>query len=62
MKKTAKLILVNTTELRELLGGVCYRTAVRIGEDAGAKFMVGSSPRWYVDKVENYIRERLEGK
>lgn len=59
MKKTAAPLLVNTQELREFLGGVCYRTAVRIGEAAGAKLMIGSKPRWHIGKIEEYLANEL---
>lgn len=59
MKKTAAPLLVNTSELQQLLGGVCYRTAVKIGEAAGAKLMVGSKARWYIKKIEDYIANEL---
>ena len=59
MKKTAAPLLVNTQELQQLLGGVCYRTAVKIGEAAGAKLMIGNRPRWYIGKVEEYLVKEL---
>ena len=53
-------LLVNTTELQKLLGNVCYRTAVRIGEEAKAKLMLGKHPRWHVGRIEEYLESKLE--
>ena len=62
MKKTAAPLLVNTSELQQLLGDVCYRTAVKIGEAAGAKIMIGSKPRWKISKIEEYLEKEMEEK
>lgn len=53
-------LLVNTVQLQELLGGVCYRTACRIGTAAKAKVMVGNRPRWKVSRIEEYLEEQCE--
>ena len=60
MKKVIKPLVINTTELQQLLGGVCYRRALRIGEEAGAKVMLGKHPRWHVGKIEEYLESKLE--
>lgn len=45
---------VNTDQLRQLLS--CGRnTAVRIGEEAGAKIKIGKRSLWNVSKVQHYL-------
>ncbi|MBQ9031842.1 MAG: hypothetical protein IJ106_10380 [Parasporobacterium sp.] len=51
--------LINTKRLQELLG-CCYSSAVKIGTAACAKVMVGSSPRWKVSRINEYLESQCE--
>ena len=56
--KMDERLLVNTAELQRILGGVCYRTAYRIGTEAKAKVMIGSKPRWKMSRIDAYLEEQ----
>ncbi len=53
------IMLIDTRRLMELLG-CCYRSAVKIGMEAGAKVMVGSKPRWKVSRIDQYLEDQCE--
>ena len=59
IKKTdaVKKVLVDTEELKFMLS--CGRqSAIKIGEEAGAKFYVGRRVLWNASKVEEYLRKQ----
>lgn len=59
MNEIEQIRLINTKQLQELLG--CgYRKAKEIGEQAEAKFMIGSDPRWKVSRINQYLEKKCE--
>jgi len=56
--KSKDKIMVNITELTELLG--CNEAQARkIGEEAKARRRVGNAYRYYLDVVKEYLRKNL---
>ena len=51
--KTDKLLITNK-ELQQMLS-CSYRTAVKIGEEAGARLQIGKAVRWKVKNIEEYL-------
>lgn len=50
----ADILMVDTKTLQKMLS-CCYRTAVKIGMEAGARFQLGSVIRWKVSKINAYL-------
>jgi predicted DNA-binding transcriptional regulator AlpA len=55
-----KKITVDVKELADMLS-IGRNTALRIGEEAGAKIRIGRRVVYSVAKIQEYIDERLEG-
>lgn len=50
-------ILINTKELQDVLG-VSKNTAIKIGDEAGARVQFGKLLRWNVEKLSSYLKEK----
>lgn len=59
MNEMEQIKLINTKQLQLLLG-CCYRQARKIGEEAQAKVMIGSAPRWKVSRINQYLEQKCE--
>ena len=51
--------LIDTKRLQELLG-CCYQSAIKVGMAAGARVMIGRSPRWKLSRINQYLEERCD--
>lgn len=49
-------MLITTEQLQEALH-LPYRKAVQIGDEAGARIMIGKTLRWEPDKIKTYLKE-----